>query len=565
MIKTSKITQPYQYSGIKITNLSNTAIINITPFTNLKTLEVSSTYDNINNVKLDFNTFPNAEYISNEASQRLSANAEITFDINGTNSSVKNYHLNSSRVTSLILKNSKYDYSLGLTTGQIPTGLKTLNIEGNALLGPDLASILCSFSGMAKNNNITGGSLNILPYNNLGMTLTPHITDSVNYYRDAWISDDGQYQIAAQLSGNASALNEGNLYISTNNGIDWSKITNTGLPKTGIAFWRGCAASNDIKYIVAVARSGRAYMSDDSGNNFYAIDLGAGNGQGSIFNSNLNFSDVAVSSSGQYINITVNSAATYFTSGVLLGSSDYGSTWSAKTTVPIGPEVGNIGVRWSATSISANGQYQNATLNAGGKGGVFVSSNFGATWTAKQSFPFKTNGSSNVREISMSLDGQYQTATAEYIYTSSDYGATWNLIYTDYYKSSPTAASIENRYWQGGCDVSANGQYQVACLNRSNLLKNGILTEDGPGALFTSSDYGESWQKTAFTGRWRTVALSADNNFLILGGEDYLYTSITNGADTTYGAFLSVAFSSAKYLKNIKQWTVKYIKTLFNN
>ena len=567
MIQTSKISQPSQYSGINISNLGNNATINITPFTNLLALDVSSANNNISSTQLNFNTFSNIQTFRTEASSRSSSNPGISFNVNGTNSSVRDYTAESSVVTSLLLKNPTYDYSLDLNIGQIPTGLRVLNIEGNALTGEDLASILCSFSGMAKNNNITGGDLNILPYNNLGMSLTPHLTDSINYYRDVWLSDDGQYQIATQLSGNASALNEGNLYISMNYGIDWSKIANTGLPKTGVAFWRGCAASNDIKYIVAVARSGRAYMSDDSGNNFHVINLGSGNSQSGLFNLNLNFSDVAVSSAGQFINITVNSATDYTTSGMFLGSSDYGNTWSAKTTVPIGPEIGNIGVRWSATSISANGQYQNASLNAGGKGGVFVSNDYGATWTAKQSYPFFFN--SNVREISMSLDGKYQIATAENIYTSSDYGVTWRIAYTDYYKYS-SQYWIQNRFWQGGCDISADGKYQVACLNRSNLFKKYpgtnyyYLSEDGPGALFTSSDYGVTWQKTAFTGKWRTVALSADKEYLILGDESYVYTSITNGSDTTYGVFLSAAFNAAKYLINIKQWTVKYIKTLFN-
>jgi len=566
MIQTSKITQPSQYSGIDISNLSNNATINITPFTSLKTLQVSNTYGNFDNVELNFNTFPNAKFISNEASQRISANATTIFNINGTNSSVENYRLENSRVTSLVLKNPTYNNSFGLNIGEIPTGLTYLNIEGNGMTGANLASILTSFSGMANRNNITGGYLNILPYNNLGMSLTPHITDSINYYRDIWINDDGKYQITSQLSGNASTLKEGNLYISTNYGIDWSKITNTGLPKTGVAFWRGCAASNDIKYIVAIVRSGRAYMSNDSGNNFYAINLSSGNNQ-SGFNSNLNHNDVAISRSGQYINIAVNCNAGYFTSGVLLGSSDYGKTWSAKTSLPITYEGGG-GVRWSATSISANGQYQNASINAGGRGGVFVSNDYGATWTAKQTSPFA--GNSNVREITMSSDGKYQTATAENIYTSNDYGVTWRLAYTDYYKYTSTYW-IANTLWQGGCDVSEDGQYQIACLYRSNIARKypgtntTYIANDGPGYLFTSNDYGVTWQKTSFTGFWRSCALSNNKQYITLGDESYLYTSLTNGADTTYGvAFLSPAFNAANYLKSVKQWEVKYINTLFN-
>ena len=47
MIQTSKISQPSQYSGINISNLGNNATINITPFTNLLALDVSSANNNI--------------------------------------------------------------------------------------------------------------------------------------------------------------------------------------------------------------------------------------------------------------------------------------------------------------------------------------------------------------------------------------------------------------------------------------------------------------------------------------------------------------------------------------
>jgi hypothetical protein len=540
MIQTSKITQPSQYSGINV-NLGSDSTINITPFTNLLALNVSNTNNNISSAQLNFNNFPNIETFFSEGSLRSSSNPGISLNINGTNSSVKNYIAASSKVTSLVLKNPTYNYSLGLNIGQIPTGLGVLNIEGNSLLGPDLASILVSFSGMASANNITGGYLNVIPYNNLGQSLTPHFPNSKGYYRELWTNDNGQYQLAAQLNdGN----NPGNIYLSTNYGIDFISIF------TGLNF-RSVAASNDLSRIVALAREEKAYMSTNTGITFFPINTVLTN------SGNQNYTDVAMSSNGQYINLTVNGNPTF--TGALYCSNDYGVTFTKR-----GPSalITYNPARWVSTDISSNGQYQIACMNNGIYPYIVRSVNYGVDWTFQQYLP-------DTADVSMSSDGKYQTAGAGYIYTSSDYGANWRLAYTDYTKITPRYW-IQNNDFRGGVSVSSDGKYQIAGLTTVREVLpipyypySSLQTTSG--YLITSSNYGSTWQRTNFRNQWGSCNISSDAKYVMAGTRDAIfYTSRTDGADTTYGAYLSSAYAAVQYLRNIKDWTVRFIQGLFD-
>jgi hypothetical protein len=543
MIQTSKITQPGQYSGINISNLSNNATLNITPFANLKTLQVSNTYGNFDNVELNFNTFPNAKFISNEASQRISANATTIFNINGTNSSVENYRLENSRVTSLVLKNPTYNNSFGLNIGEIPTGLTYLNIEGNGMTGANLASILTSFSGMANRNNITGGYLNILPYNNLGQSLTLQFPNKTGYYREFWTSDSGEYQLAALLNdGN----NPGKIFLSTNYGIDFTTIF-TGL--TGVYF-RSVAASNNLDRIIAVGRDAFAYMSTDSGVTYSIINTGIRTGVN-------NYTDVAMSSNGQYITLTTNGYAQGFTIGfgAIYCSNDYGATFTDRSTLG-----GNI--RWVSTDMSSNGQYQVACTNQGQTNSPVIhrSINYGVTWTFEALIL-------DLNDIAMSSDGRYQSATADAgIYRSSDYGDNWALAYQDFSQINGYYTTL-NTDWRGGISVSADGRYQIAGLTAAQgLFRSGpfYYVTTFPGYLLTSSNYGVTWQRTNFRDSWGSCNLSPNGLHMLAGSRNgNFYTSRTDGADTVYGTYYSRAFNAVQYLRNIKNWTVQFVQGFF--
>jgi hypothetical protein len=541
MIQTSKITQPSQYSGIIITNLSNNATINITPFTKLETLNVSSTNNNISSTELNFNNFSKLETLLAEASARSSSNPGISFNVNGTNSSVKNYTAQSSVVTSLVLKNPTFDYALGINVGEIPKELTVLNIEGNALTGQDLASILCSFSGMAKNNNITGGDINVIPYNNLGQSLTPHFPNSIGYYRDLWSSYSGRYQLAAQLQ---EGEDKGYIRLSTNFGIDFTTIFNRDA-------WRSVAASDNLDRIVAVARQGKAYLSTNSGITFSAINTGLTN------NKDQNYTDAAMSSNGQYINLTINGNPNtdYVSTGALYCSSDYGATFTKKGPAFIS---GDITARWASVGISSNGQYQIASTNNGTHRWISTSSDFGENWTARQV-------GNSFTDVAISSDGRYQTVAGDYIWTSSNYGVNWNLAYRDYSKISKYYY-IANTDFSAGASVSSDGKFQIVGLSTTaKLIPAYPYIGETSGYLVTSSNYGATWQRTNFRDKWGSVNISPNAEYIMAGSQvGLLYTSLTNGADTTYGTYLSSAYGATQYLRNVKNWTVKFIRGLFN-
>lgn len=541
MIQTSKITEYNQIGQIDISNLEGNATLNLNLFRNLQTLNVTNKNNDISDTQLNFNNFTDIKNFSASRDQRTEPYGIIKFKMYGTCSSLLNCSINSSRVTSLILKGAYTHNSIGLSIGQIPNTLTSLNIQGNNLTGPDLTSILISFSGMADANNINGGYLNVVPYNNFAPILNPHVTNLRSSFRKSWISSDGKYQMSAALSGECTdtGCGLGYVYISKNSGIDFEQIISSGLPNSGRAYWRGCAASNNFQYIALTERSGQSYLSNNFGASFYIINTGLTSGQ------NMNNQDIAMSQDGKYINITINANSTY-SSGILCASNDYGATFSAKTSLASNRIIGLGGVYWFATSISSDGRYQNACINGRGYGGIWVSNDYGTTWTQNYYMPGIL-----FRDINTSANGKYQTAIAEDIYTSSDYGATWKLTYRDYYYG------FKNSSWQGCVSISADGKYQIAAQDYNFA--------DYPGNIYSSQNYGSNWQKSPLTGIWRSVALSDDGKNLIAGQDSqYLYTYRTDQIDPTYGVYFNIAYSAVTFLRSVKNWTVEYISSLFN-
>ncbi len=127
-----------------------------------------------------------------------------------------------------------------------------------------------------------------------------------------------------------------------------------------------------------------------------------------------------------------------------------------------------------------NGKYQTAVVN---NGQIYVSSDYGATWTAKDSVR-------NWRGVSVSADGKYQTAVVNngQIYVSSDYGATWT-------------AKDSVRNWRG-VSVSADGKYQTAVVNN--------------GQIYVSSDYGATWTAKDSVRNWSGVSVSGGGYGIII-------------------------------------------------
>ena len=230
---------------------------------------------------------------------------------------------------------------------------------------------------------------------------------------------------------------------------------------------------------------------------------------------------IAVSSTGQYSSMCVNTGAIYTsitagpslaTSGALIVTEPL--TTASLTYVDNSTDVTGqppldyttFGQNWSITNasvtsgaigsgISASGQYQIQVSISGGSNatsGIYYSSTYGQTWTQSAS-------TSAIAWIACAISesGKFAIATASStaIYISSNYGQTWS-------------ATSQTSSGQTRCAISATGQYMVA--------GGGIAGSATP--IYLSADYGQTWSSISGTTQtWTCVAISASGQY-IFGG-----------------------------------------------
>jgi hypothetical protein len=228
----------------------------------------------------------------------------------------------------------------------------------------------------------------------------------------------GQIQIAAIGLGPYGY--NGQIYRSTNYGATWSLLAGSFY-----TFWASLAVSASGQYMVGTDHfsgfntNGYVYTSSDFGITWTRL-------------TSLPFvvlGPIRVSASGQYQTVTGQGIPLY-------RSSDYGQTWSSTGTTD----------RYAGVAVSASGQYQTATSFTfdGGSGSIYVSANYGATWTVY--------GSTGIiyRQPAISASGRYQVIFVidSGMYYSSNYGVTWTFI------ASPNASLY-------GIAMSAAADYVV--------------------------------------------------------------------------------------------------------
>lgn len=277
------------------------------------------------------------------------------------------------------------------------------------------------------------------------------------------------------------------------------------------------------------------YILIESGTNGTG-QLSLSNNYGSTFSyfspSNLyqNWSDYVCSVNGQYQTavidggfvITTPYAGIFpdnsFNSGNVYISNDFGATFRASVVRA------NTPMAWTAMSLSANGQYQTGTVNGSvlNNGGIYVSSNYGVTWT--QIVPVGTNTSTTWVEISMSATGQFQTAVISggFLYTSSDFGITWNPV-----------TAIGAKSWSF-VSVSSTGQYQTALVNGENI--------------YISTNYGATWTVNTSAGAksWISCSMTANAQYQIAVERLVLVNGVaTSGGQAWYSNNYGVTWNSA--------------------
>jgi len=194
-------------------------------------------------------------------------------------------------------------------------------------------------------------------------------------------------------------------------------------------------------------------------------------------------------------------------------------TWiqtSGPTIVPPNQEGGGIASASDGTKLVA------AVYN----GGIYTSTNSGATWTQQTNAP-----NANWMSVASSADGTILVAiTLAYsggIYTSTNSGMTW----------TKTSAPTTNFWW---AVASSSDGTKLAAANDSGYSSG--------GGIYTSQNSGTSWTRTASGGVTISVASSSDGNTLIAGQNffsGYLYVSVNSGNTWTESGVPNAADSCA--------------------
>ena len=172
--------------------------------------------------------------------------------------------------------------------------------------------------------------------------------------------------------------------------------------------------------------------------------------------------------------------------------------WKARS--PLG-KTGN----WYSVAMSSDGKII-AAASFGNP--MYTSSDYGATWQVRNSGVFASN--SSLCYLDMSKDGKFLAAAAcnGHVYTSSDFGATWQ---------DRTSGVIQgDRLWKT-IAISDDGKYLAAAVF--------------PGDLYTSNNNGETWVNRSSgvipsPRNWQTISMSSNGSYIAAGVlNGHIYTS----------------------------------------
>jgi hypothetical protein len=353
-------------------------------------------------------------------------------------------------ITAICINGLIYTCNYSIST-PIPSPLYTWTLQGKlpASYWNDIKStilpsgeaqlVMCSLNGGIWLSSDSGAnwSQSTLPYNYQNM---PAITSS----------SIGQNQVAI--------INNTPPYISTNYGLNWNQLINTGLPST--EGWYSIASSLTCQYIVLSTVIGAIYVSFNYGQSWVQYSyIGA-------------YPLLSMSSSGKII-------AAASVNGTIYKSIDYGFSWLQLTILNGLPSASEA---WSSIALSNNGQFMIASIN-GGK--IYKSADYGQSWTLINS-PLAAWSS-----VAISSTGQCMLACINggKIYGSTDFGETLNII------------NNTNANWSS-LAISGSGQNIVATING--------------GLIYGSSDFGSTWSQINSTtvANWKSITSSISGQYL---------------------------------------------------
>lgn len=196
------------------------------------------------------------------------------------------------------------------------------------------------------------------------------------------------------------------------------------------------------------------------------------------------------------------SSSTGFSGGGVYTSTNSGATWTSNN-IPCQP--------WVSLACSTNGSLLYAAAGGSDYGApIFCSTDWGTTWV-QTGAPSNALQSAYWQSIACSADGtRIVAATSQQVFTSVDSGTNW------------TGRAYLSRY---SCVASsADGTQLVAAAGGANS-----------GPITISHDSGVTWAQTSAPSNlnWKSVASSADGTRLAAAAGGAIYTSADSGATWT--------------------------------
>lgn len=221
------------------------------------------------------------------------------------------------------------------------------------------------------------------------------------------------------------------------------------------------------------------------------------------------------------------------------------NTWNKPATL-------NGIINWRSITASSNGKYLAACINNGLPGRIYTSSDYGATWDATNDSPTAYWSS-----ITSSSDGSKLAACCtilnsspvpfQNMYLSTDYGKNWTVssIYLDI-GSSGTGYAVE-QYLQSVTSDST-GTYLATC--------------GAGGYIWRSSDSGSTWARHTgqTTDSWISITSSSNGQYLAAcasinigaGDKCSIYTSYNFG---NTGSWTQIPYNSTVWSPFVASWS----------
>jgi len=370
-------------------------------------------------------------------------------------------------------------------------------------------------------------------------------TDSGRTWDPTYTGKSDWVSIASGVNGTLIGVSQGALY-----GLNVSNVP---------ASFVSIASNGEGDRLAACAQPGYIYKSSDYGVSWIPS-----------YSVNKAWKSITSNGTGEYLAACVNSENS-LNSDHIFWSSDYGESWEQSQSYGESWEQSQSpGILWTSITSNETGDRLAACAQ---DGYIYISSNYGVNWDVSYSEnkAWKSITSNGTGEYLAVCD--VSTDVVDYIYTSSNSGASWTPRTTPVRFALITSDETGQRLAaSNGYNVYTSSNYGADWNQRTFLINNSSfnlqsITSNETGqylsvcggdqisqnsSIFTSSDYGISWNQTTFPRRyWSAIASNHSGQRVVVGSPDLItlrgYVSTSSDYGVTWSETLREIDSSRTY------------------